>query len=182
MVKDGNGGAFIVWDDLREGYKNPKIFAQHLDKNGYAVWTTNGVEVSPPGVGQTLPQVAVVGDGGIIISWEEDYRDSLPAVLGGDPAPAIFAQRISPHGTRLWRDSALQIAGPEPFQLFYPQGIPTACVSDGVGGAYVAWADLISGLQNLIVSRIDSSGNIRWSNPAMNGVSTFSTACRMGAI
>ena len=175
MLKDGNGGAFIVWDDQREGYSNPKIFAQHLDKNGYALWTANGVEVSPPGIGQTLPQVAAVGDGGIIISWEEDNRDSIPQALGGGPAPAIFTQRISPHGARLWGDSALQVAGPEPFQLFYAQNIPTACTSDGFGGAYVSWADLNSGLQNLIVSRIDSSGNIRWSDPAMNGFSTISS-------
>ncbi len=171
MVKDGNGGAFVVWDDLREGYDNPKIFAQHLDKNGYALWTANGVEVSPPGIGQTLPQVAAVGDGGIIVSWEEDKRDSIP-VFGGT-SPAIFAQRISSRGARLWRDSALQIAGPLPFQLFYAQGIPTACTSDGSGGAYVSWADLNSGLQDLIVSRIDSSGNIRWSFPAMSGISTI---------
>lgn len=167
MVKDGNGGAFIVWDDLREGYSNPKIFAQHLDKNGYATWAANGVEVSPPGIGQTLPQVAPVGDGGIIISWEEDNRDSIP-VFGGT-SPAIFAQRISPHGIRMWGDSALQIAGPFPFQLFYAQGIPTACVSDGFGGAYVSWADLNHGFQDLIVTRIDSSGNVRWSSSAQNG-------------
>lgn len=95
--------------------------------------------------------------------------------MGGGPAPAIFTQRISPHGARLWGDSALQVAGPEPFQLFYAQNIPTACTSDGFGGAYVSWADLNSGLQNLIVSRIDSSGNIRWSDPAMNGFSTISS-------
>jgi len=167
MMKDGNGGAFIVWDDLREGYSNPKIFAQHLDKNGFALWTANGVEVSPPGTGQTLPQIAAVGDGGIIVSWEEDNRDSIP-VFGGT-SPAIFAQRISPHGARLWRDSALHIAGPLPFQLFYAQGVPTACASDGIGGAYVGWADLNYGIQDVIVSRIDSSGHIRWASVAMNG-------------
>ena len=167
MLKDGNGGAFIVWDDLREGDKNPKIFAQHLDKNGYAVWAANGVEISPPGLIQAHPQAAAVGDGGIIVSWEEDYRDSAL----GSAAPAIFAQRISVDGTRMWRDSALQIAGPLPFQLFYPLGVTTACTSDGSGGAYVAWANLYSGFQNLVISRIDSSGNIRWSSSAMNGFS-----------
>ena len=113
-----------MWDDLREGNKNPKIFAQHLDKNGDVLWTANGVEVSPAGLGQTLPQMAAVGDGGIIISWEEDNRDSA----FGDAFPAIFAQRISSHGARLWGDSALQIAGPLPLQLFYAQSMPTACV------------------------------------------------------
>jgi hypothetical protein len=167
MLKDGNGGAFIVWDDERAASGIPKIFAQHLDKNGNALWTANGLEICPGGADQVLPQVAVVGDGGIIISWEEDNRDSIP-VFGGT-SPAIFAQRISSHGARLWRDSALQIAGPLPFQLFYPQGIPTSCVSDGNGGAYVSWADLNYGLQDLIVTRIDSSGNVRWSSSAQNG-------------
>jgi len=165
LLGDGAGGAFIVWDDLRESNTNPKIFAQHLDKNGDPLWAANGVEVSPPGIGQTLPQMAIVGDGGIIVSWEEDYRDSVLS----NAFPAIFVQRISSHGTRLWGDSALQIARPEPLQLFYAQAIPTACASDGSGGAYVSWADLNDGIQDLIVSRIDSSGDVRWSSIAMNG-------------
>ncbi len=168
MTKDGTGGAFIVWDDLREGIKNPKIFAQHLDKKGNVLWTANGVEVSPAGLDQTLPQMTAVGDGGIIVSWEEDYRDSA----FGDAFPAIFAQRISAHGGRLWGDSALQIAGPLPLQLFYAQSVPTACASDGDGGAYVEWASLNYGIQDLIVTRIDSSGKTLWSSSAMNGFST----------
>ncbi len=68
MLKDGAGGAFVVWDDTRAASGIPKIFAQHLDKNGKALWTANGLEICPGGADQIVPQVAAVGDGGIIVS------------------------------------------------------------------------------------------------------------------
>ena len=170
MLKDGNGGAFIVWDDERAASGIPKIFAQHLDKNGNALWTANGLEICPGGADQILPQVAVVGDGGIIVSWAEQNRDSVL----GTPAPAIFAQRIAPNGTLSWGNAGLAIAQPEYLQLLYPISAGRIA-ADGFGGAYVSWAILNYGLQNLIVSRVDSSGNIRWSSSAMNGYSTLSS-------
>ena len=170
MLKDGNGGAFIVWDDTRAASGIPKIFAQHLDKSGNALWTANGLEICPGGADQILPQVAAVGDGGIIVSWAEQNRDSVL----GSPAPAIFAQRIAPNGTLSWGNAGLAIAQPQYLQLLYP-GSAGGIASDGFGGAYVSWAILNYGLQNLIVSRIDSSGNIRWSSSAMNGYSTLSS-------
>ena len=170
MLKDGNGGAFIVWDDQRAASGIPKIFAQHLDKNGNALWTANGLEICPGGADQILPQVAVVGDGGIIVSWAEQNRDSVL----GTPAPAIFAQRIAPNGTLSWGNAGLAIAQPEYLQLLYPISAGRIA-ADGFGGAYVSWAILNYGFQNLIVSRIDSSGNIRWSSSAMNGYSPLSS-------
>jgi hypothetical protein len=164
MLKDGSGGAFLVWDDQREGFNKPKIFAQHLDHTGHALWAANGVEVSPPGVNQSFPQAAIVGDGSIIISWV-DARDS---VLGSESA-AIFAQRIMPSGTLRWGSGGLPIAEPNYLQLFYPTGTLTAIAPDGKGGAYIAWSDLLSGFQNLMVTRIDSSGNTDWALPALSG-------------
>ena len=170
MLKDGAGGAFVVWDDTRAASGIPKIFAQHLDKNGNALWTANGLEICPGGADQILPQVAAVGDGGIIVSWAEQDRDSVL----GSPSPAIFAQRIAPNGTLSWGNAGLAIAEPEYLQLLYPISAG-GIAADGFGGAYVSWTILNYGFQNLMVSRIDSSGNIRWSLPAMNGWSTLSS-------
>ena len=165
MLKDGSGGAFLIWDDQREGYNMPKIFAQHLDHTGHALWAANGVEVSPSGVNQTAPQAAVVGDGSIIVSWV-DARDSI----FGSESASIFAQRIMPGGTLRWGNAGLPIAEPNYLQLFYPGGSNTAIAPDGKGGAYIAWTDLNSGIQYLVISRIDSAGNIHWAHSAVNSL------------
>ena len=170
MLKDGAGGAFVVWDDTRAANGIPKIFAQHLNKNGDAVWTANGLEICPGGADQIQPQVAAVGDGGIIVSWAEQNRDSVL----GSPSTAIFAQRIAPNGTLSWGNAGLAIAQPEYLQLLYPISAG-GIAADGFGGAYVSWTILNYGFQNLIVSRVDSSGNILWFMPAMNGFSTLSS-------
>jgi hypothetical protein len=170
MLKDGAGGAFVVWDDTRAASGIPKIFAQHLDKNGNALWTANGLEICPGGADQIVPQVAAVGDGGIIVSWAEQDRDSVL----GSPSTAIFAQRIAPNGTLSWGNAGLAIAQPELLQLIYPISAG-GIAADGFGGAYVSWTELNYGFQNLIVARIDSSGNIHWSLPAMLGLSTLSS-------
>lgn len=165
MLKDGSGGAFAVWDDLRETDGIPKIFAQHFDKTGHALWTSNGLEVCPGGADQTFPQAVAVGDGGIIVSWTESTRDSV----FGSPLAAVFAQRITPGGTLRWGSAGLPIAEPAYLQLFYPGGTTTAIAPDGSGGAYIAWTLLLSGFQNLMVSRVDSSGNTHWAFPALSG-------------
>ena len=176
MLKDGSGGAFAVWDDLRAADGVPKIFAQHFDKTGHALWTSNGLEVCPGGADQTFPQAAVVGDGGIIVSWFEANRDSV----FGSPVSAVFAQRITPGGTLRWGSAGLPIAAPNYGQEFYPGNVNTAIAQDGEGGAYIAWALLDAGVQYLMVSRIDSSGNIHWSQSAVNSLTLLTDGVLIG--
>ncbi len=160
LVSDGSGGVFAVWYDERLGSsKSPQVYAQHLDHSGAARWTANGV-----GAGSLLdfqfdPKAVAVGDGGLIVTWlaQEDS-------LSGSSVKNVYAQRISATGQPLWGSTGIVIA--QATVVTGPTGDPQIA-SDGSGGAYIAMPYSAGFAPELLVARVDSSGNQHWYNPAI---------------
>ena len=75
ICTDGNSGAFISWEDTRNGSTNSDIYVQHIDYEGKITWDTNGVAASLAIQNQTLPKVASDGLGGVFVTWA-DNRNS----------------------------------------------------------------------------------------------------------
>ncbi|MBN1803541.1 MAG: hypothetical protein JW891_18670 [Candidatus Lokiarchaeota archaeon] len=96
LTSDGNGGAFITWEDHRTG--NGKIYAQKINSLGMEQWRTNGVCIDSKGSSQSTPELVSDGTGGIIISW----CGSGPGANNID----IYAQRLNSAGTLQWIDPA----------------------------------------------------------------------------
>ncbi|MCF2499936.1 T9SS type A sorting domain-containing protein [Dyadobacter chenhuakuii] len=82
IVKDGSGGAILVWGDWRIS-ENTNIFAQLIDGDGHVKWTLNGAEVATNESFQAGPQIISDMKGGAIISWIEgrDTDDGLKYLL-----------------------------------------------------------------------------------------------------
>lgn len=95
------------------------------------------------------------GNGGVIMVWE-DYRDG---------AADIYAQRMNSVGERQWfvSGSGNGIA----ISTANGQQEKPVIVSDGSGGAIIAWQDLRSGNYDIYAQRINASGTPQWTN---NGV------------
>ncbi len=91
MVADGSGGAFMVWDDRRNGAGDDDIYSQYISAAGTIEWPTMGNPVSIiSGSNQTTP-VAVEGDlGSIVVAW----RDSRSSVTFGE----LYASNIQKIG------------------------------------------------------------------------------------
>lgn len=146
LVSDSTGGAIIVWEDYRSG--SGDIYAQRIDSTGVVRWTTDGVPVSTAAGNQLSPQLVGDGSGGAIIVWE-DYRGG-----SGD----IYAQRIDSAGTAQWAANGVLVSGAAGNQRL-PQ-----IVSDGAGGAIMAWEDYRSGSNtDIYAQRVDASGAMTWS-------------------
>lgn len=145
IAPDGAGGAFIAWYDSRSGEN--KIFAQHLDALGQATWTADGVAVCVVSGAQSNPVVLADGNGGVFVAWE-DQRNGYSDV---------FAQRLGPDGLPRWAAGGLPVCTAANTQR------ELAIVSDGSGGAILAWEDGRS-LTSLDVyaQRIDSTGASQW--------------------
>jgi hypothetical protein len=148
MLADGQGGAFIVWQDNRvpSGYD---IYIQYVKGSGLVQWTANGVPVSTPTGDQNFPTIASDGAGGVIITWS-DYRTSTFD---------IYAQRVDALGTPQWTANGEEIctAG---YGQFQPQ-----IVAGGAGGAIITWFDYRSGsIEDVYAQRIGKNG--KWGNPA----------------
>ncbi len=157
VVSDGSGGAIVAWSDLRSGTDND-IYVQRIDVVGNVLWTTNGVPVCTA-VGEQLIGAFMISDGagGAIVTWEDDR------IGAGD----IYAQRIDGSGVIQWTPNGVALCTAVAQQQF-----PLA-VSDGAGGAVVAWHDFRNGNYDIYAQRINASGAVQW---AANGVALCTAA------
>ena len=92
LISDLNGGAIIAWEDGRNGTGTNDIYAQRIDENGIAQWTTDGIPVCTDQSIQNETAICSDGNGGAIIVWT-DYRTS---------GSAIYGQRINSDGEVQW--------------------------------------------------------------------------------
>lgn len=165
---DGNGGAFISWDDRRNGGP-PQVYVQRKDALGNEIFAANGISVaSSPNM---YGPIGIVPDGrkGAIVFWRE--------VTSGTNW-TFKAQRLSPAGNLLWGANGVMIHN--------GTNLSTPSISaDSANGAYITWRAVNNNTTDLYASRIDSSGVLVWSNvnlvavPRLNPV-TMPVECTTG--
>ncbi|MEX2189251.1 MAG: T9SS type A sorting domain-containing protein [Bacteroidota bacterium] len=118
-------------------------------------WRANGVAVCDTSVNSgfyMIPQIASDDSGGAYVCWRD--------VRNGNSD--IYAQRIGPDGRTLWPKNGIPIVDDTGHQAF------PRIISDGYGGAYVAWEDSRSLTSTHIYSqRINRYGESLWQ---VNGV------------
>jgi hypothetical protein len=152
LISDGSGGAIVAWKDYRS-VTNYDIYAQKINSAGVVQWTAQGVPITTATGGQENPLLTSDGLGGAIIIWNE-YRNVTP--------PDIYGQRINSTGAVQWTANGVSIVTAANFQT-NPQ-----LISDGLGGAIIAWDDSRTGLSyQVYAQRINSAGAGLWTT---NGV------------
>lgn len=162
-VSDGAGGAIAAWQDTRLGGFD--LFAQRVNGSGAAQWTANGVVLSSATGAQVYPVIATDGAGGAIVAWE-DARTGT-----GDD---VYAQRLDASGAAQWAANGVVVCVASSYQT-----VP-AIVSDGAGGAIVAWQDGRAGSQDdVYAQRLDAAGAAQWT---VNGVAVCAASGNQGAV
>ncbi len=149
MVSDGAGGIIVAWDDRRSG-NNEDIYAQRVNAAGVVQWAVNGVAVCTAVQSQIIPKATSDANGGAIITW----RDSRNGVGNDD----LYCQRVNANGVVQWTANGVSICGAIDNQT------AANIVSDGAGGAIVAWQDARNGATNTDIysQRIDATGAVLW--------------------
>lgn len=134
LASDGAGGAIVAWDDGRnatEAAPYEDLYASRVLADGTIApgWAPNGNPVSAGPNAEGLPAVLEDGFGGAIIAW----------AVGPQAAGAIRAQRLTGAGAVApgWPLGGVTLAAGPRSQYIDNQSI----VSDGAGGAIVAWLD-----------------------------------------
>jgi len=152
LISDGEGGAYIAWDDQRNGYSY-NIYAQHVDWNGRlagARWPHESYVNAPVCTfydTQDEHQVVSDGAGGAIVVWEDSrYGASID----------IYAQRLDASGSPMWEHNGVAICTAANDQR------DIQVLSDGAGGAFIAWEDERSGTDDIYAQRLDASGTALW--------------------
>jgi hypothetical protein len=145
-VSDDTGGVITAWADYRS--TDPDIYAQRLDKNGAALWGTNGRGVSTGSESEFDPSIVRDGEGGAIIAWSD-----LRNMVDYDP----YAQRMTADGYKLWDASGTLLCSNNA-DVYSPD-----LVADGEGGAYASWSDHRAANLNVYVQRVDAFGYVQYS-------------------
>jgi hypothetical protein len=148
ILSDGNHGAFVSWEASSD------IFAQYIDSSGYHKWSSTGLTVCNASNIQESPSITLDGNYGVIVTWSDGryaYSD-------------IFAQKIDSSGAVQWQNNGVIVCIPS-FDQEKPE-----IISDGIGGAIIAWEDYRNGgsYGDIYAQRINSNGIPQWTN---NGVS-----------
>ncbi|MCG3166143.1 MAG: hypothetical protein POELPBGB_01919 [Bacteroidia bacterium] len=146
LISDGNGGAIIVWSDLRNG-TNTDIYAQKIDASGAIQWTAGGVAICTLSGDQNSPVIVSDGAGGAIIAWE-DYFGGLTS--------DIYAQRINSNGVPQWTLNGIPICTATESQNYLD------IISDGAGGAIMAWEDSYGSSIDIYIQKVSASGITLW--------------------
>jgi hypothetical protein len=159
-ISDGADGVIVAWVDGRNGICNPAfqaecdIFAQRINADGERLWGATGVPISAADRNQGTGGIDITSDGagGAIIVWE-DAR--LPHCC------RIFAQRVDANGAVKWTPNGIPISPPVTNSIG-PIGEPPRVVSDGAGGAIIAYFDEQEDPTPLAVQRVDANGQAIW--------------------
>jgi hypothetical protein len=161
IATDGSGGVIVVWRG-----SGAHLYAQRVTASGSLLWPSAGVPVCTAIGSQRSAQIVTDGSGGAIIVWDDQYGRLF---LGGSD---LFAQRLDGSGTPQWTIDGIPVC-----EATGNQHNPYL-VSDGSGGAIVAWSDQRGG-GSIFAQRLDGSGASLWT---LDGISLSQSGASMGVI
>jgi hypothetical protein len=154
IISDGGTGSIVTW----HGGAGSDIFAQRVLASGAPAtgWPASGPLTVCSATGlQEFPVAVGDGAGGALIFWQDARNGNNYDV---------FAQHLDASGqivstaTSNWGPNGLSIVGATGNQY------SPVVVSDGHGGAIIAWQDGRAGAGNydIYAQRVDGDGNLLW--------------------
>jgi hypothetical protein len=146
IVGDGAGGAIVAWIQDEGGIYG--VHAQRLDAAGALQWGPSGTPVgSAGGLGDYL-EMAPDGLGGAILAWQDAIG------TGSD----VLAQRLAHQGYVQWGGTGVLMSSAEGDQR------EPAVMSDGAGGAIVAWSETRGASYDVYAQKIRADGTTAWAS------------------
>ena len=147
LVRDGHGGAIVVWNTYSIYFQVDTLVACRVDSAGNREWETV-VRVDTMGVDP--PRLCEDGSGGVIIAWYE--------YSGYSGHWAVRAQRVDSAGTMRWESGGVPVCTLATVQ--YSMG----CMAVG-GSCFVeSWLDGGGGGWRYRAQMFDLAGNRLWNS------------------
>jgi len=158
IVSDGSGGAIIIrydWRLVPKPHQEPityyEIHAYRIDADGILQWTENICTF--PEEPQKYAAAVSDGAGGAIITWQHELER-------GDVID-IYAQRVDADGEIQW-PAENPSTGSIPICSASRNQERPKIISDGSGGAIIAWLDKRSGHHQIYAQRVCAGGIVQW--------------------
>lgn len=141
------GGMIIVAWQNQQAATNYDVFAQRISSAGAIQWTANGVVICNAAGSQSAIDMTTenVTDGALI-TWKDGRTANVH----------IYCQKVNFSGVCQWTNNGVLLSNAARVQ------VNPNIVSDGFGGAIVAWQDSALGIWDIFSQRITSVGSIAW--------------------
>ena len=143
ICEDGSGGAFVTWQDNRNG--NYDVFAQRISQGGTNLWTSD-VPVVTNAFQQWNPKLIRTADGAIVIAWHDERSGNYD----------IYAQKLNPDGSVQWTGEGVGVVT----ALNNQSNVVLAVDEDG--GTILSWWDQRSGNYDIYAQKLDNNGQRSW--------------------
>ena len=143
---DGANGALIGWTDKRNAI-DYNIYAQRVNASGDIQWAGNGVLVCGATNNQSALDIKYIGSSGLVLTWKDDRS----------AANAIYSQLVSLTGVNQLTSNGILISNAL-------KSINPNTISDGLGGAIIAWQDSTILGWDIKSQSLSSAGDIQWAN------------------
>lgn len=151
------GGAIIAWEDYRDDVGNGiDLYMQRVDVTGTLAWANDGKSLAVFAEDQYSLSGAPDGNGGALFAWL-DRRS-------GDNWD-VYVQRVSPDNGNTW----WSLSGVPACNQTDDQG-PPVVISDGHGGAFLAWQDSRTDsfdYPDIYGQHVANSGSALWSTSGL---------------
>jgi hypothetical protein len=161
-ISDGAGGVAIAWQENR-GASGNDIYVQRVSSAGALSWGASGLLACGVTGSQAQPALCTDLAGGAVVAWYDDRN--------GTGEPHIYATRVLANGTLDWR----WLAGGVPLCTASGGQVYPATLSDGSGGAFVAWMDYRINPPEYYVQHVFANGTLDPAWP-VNGRRVHGTA------
>ena len=155
IVDDGVGGAVVGWRDHDPlGIVVDDHHAQRLAPSGNPIWTLNGLPLcaAAPGNQDGMEATSDQRDGAVF-TWRDGRSGT---------STDLYAQRVSDAGIMLWGANGVAVTT-APNQQAY-----AAVVSDGAGGAVIAWQDQRGVDDDIYAQQVGATGSLGVRAPSRN--------------
>jgi len=152
-IPDGNGGMFACWSAYAGS--NQVIYVQRVTASGAISpgWPAGGVQVYSATTYRANPRLVSDGAGGVIVAWED----------GRGATVDIYASRIQGNGSLApgWPASGVLLSYGS--QSAIDDEHNPMLISDGAGGAFVAWNLNYSSTDiDVYGAHVTSAGTVAW--------------------
>ncbi len=160
LTAAGDGGVFVC--ATRSVFDGKDVTrCQRLAPGGGPLWGAVGRNAGGVPGWRVLPKTLADGSGGLLVFW------CNKRLLAADPLQAqlIEGQRFAGDGRLLWGTKGKLIRTKEIAQVNYYIYSELAAVSDGQGGAIVAfndWDGSLPATLDVLAQRVDRNGSLLW--------------------
>ncbi len=142
---DGSGGAVIAWQDARS--VGDDVYAQRISANGALLWGAGGTAAGSGTGNQMSPSIAGDGAGGAFVAFHDDFLGTNTNIL---------CQRLAYDGSLYLSSGGVGVC------VAAGRQYNAHVISDGTGGALIAWRDQRLGSETLYAQRMTGGGVGAW--------------------